>query len=132
MFQSILNIWLFWWVKINYFHGWGIPHQHTFSFVLLYLRNDKKMDRLLTGVGDGCDSCLAPRSSWTDEDAILEGFPMDRDFEHTKQTWANLPRDGKGELVKRAGDFDTRFGICNKPESLRETFSFAITHKVSF
>ena len=88
------------------------------------------MDRLMSGVGDGCDSCLAPRSKWTDEDAINDGFPMDRNFEKTRETWANLPRNAKGDIVKRTGDFDSRQGLCHKPKYLREPLSFAITHKV--
>ena len=46
----------------------------------LFLRNDKKMARILSGVGDGCDSCLAPRSMWTDEEAIQDGFSMNRTY----------------------------------------------------
>ena len=96
----------------------------------LFLRNDKKMARILSGVGDGCDSCLAPRSMWTDEEAIQDGFSMNRTYENTQKTWANLPRNSKGELIKKTGDFEARQGLCNPPISLREPTSFSITHKV--
>ena len=36
----------------------------------------------------------------------------------------------KGEILKTTGDYDTRQGICAEPVSLRETFSFTVTHKV--
>ena len=88
------------------------------------------MARILTGLGDGCDSCLAPRSAWNDVEAIEEGFVIDRNFDQIKETWANLPRDSKGELVKKKGDYATRQGLCHPPISLREPTSFSITHKV--
>ena len=90
------------------------------------------MDRILTGVGDGCDSCLAPRVLWTNEESISEGFPLNRTFESNAQTWASLPRNSRGDLVKTTGDFATRQGLCNPPITLRETFSFSVTHKVSY
>ena len=99
---------------------------------LVLFRNDKKMDRLLTGVGDGCDSCLTPRHLWTDEDTIEKGFPRNRTFENIKETWASLTKRKDGEVFKSTGDYETRQGLCREPVTLRETFSFTITHKVSF
>ena len=90
------------------------------------------MDRLLTGVGDGCDSCLTPRHLWTDEDTIEKGFPRNRTFENIKETWASLTKRKDGEVFKSTGDYETRQGLCREPVTLRETFSFTITHKVSF
>ena len=58
------------------------------------------MDRLLSGVGDGCDSCLAPRSMWTDEETIDQGFPKNRTIENIRETWENLVRDKSGDIVK--------------------------------
>jgi hypothetical protein len=89
------------------------------------------MDRLLTGVGDGCDNCLTPRYLWTDIDTIAEGFPKNRTFENIKATWACLAKDKTGDVVKRAADYETRQGLCHEPVTLRETFSFTETHKVS-
>ena len=102
--------------------------------IVLFLsyRNDKKMDRLLTGVGDGCDSCLAPRSMWTNIDAIREGFVMNRSIDVIRDTWARLPRTKDGQVKRRTGDYNERQGLCTEPKSLRETFSFTITHKVEF
>ena len=88
------------------------------------------MARILTGIGYGCDSCLAPKSSWTDVDSIEDGFEMNRNYEETKETWRNLPRNSKGELVKSTGDYETRQGLCHPPVSLREPTSFSVTHKV--
>ena len=88
------------------------------------------MDRILTGVGDGCDSCLTPRHMWTDEATIEGGFPMNRTFESVQETWASLNRNSRGEIVKKTGDFATRQGLCNEPVTIRETLSFNITHKV--
>ena len=93
-------------------------------------RNDKKMARILTGLGDGCDSCLAPRSAWNDVEAIEGGFAIDRNYNQIRETWASLPRDSMGELVKKKGDYATRQGLCHPPISLREPTSFSITHKV--
>ena len=90
------------------------------------------MDRLLTGVGDGCDSCLTPRSMWTDAEAISEGFVMNRTIDITRNTWANLPRTQDGEIKKTRGDYEIRQGLCSEPKTLRQTFSFTITHKVIF
>ena len=88
------------------------------------------MARILTGIGYGCDSCLAPKSSWTDVEAIEDGFEMNRNYEETKETWRNLPRNSKGELVKSTGDYETRQGLCHPPVSLREPTCFSVTHKV--
>ena len=88
------------------------------------------MDRLLTGIGDGCDSCLAPPSSWADMSAVEAGFPKDRSIESLRATYDSLEKDAYGALKKRTGDFETRQGICNEVLSLRETYSFTVTHKV--
>ena len=93
-------------------------------------RNDKKMDRLLTGISDGCDSCLTPRYLWTDIETINEGFPKDRTFENIRETWASLEKDKNGQVIKRRGDYERRRGICHEPVTLRETYSFTLTHKV--
>ena len=89
------------------------------------------MDRLLSGVGDGCDSCLAPRSMWTDEETIDQGFPKNRTIENIRETWENLVRDKSGDIVKRTGDYQDRQGVCREPVTLRETLSFTLTHKVN-
>ena len=88
------------------------------------------MDRLMSGVGDGCDNCLTPRNLWTDIDTINEGFPKNRTFENIKETWAALAKDKNGDVVKRTGDYETRQGLCHEAVSLRETWSFTETHKV--
>jgi hypothetical protein len=42
-------------------------------------RHDKKMDRLLTGIGDGCDLCTAPREVWNISEVIEDDlFEVDR------------------------------------------------------
>ena len=64
-------------------------------------RNDKKMDRLLTGIGDGCDSCLAPPNSWADLSAVEAGFPKDRTIESLRATYDSLEKDSQGVLKKR-------------------------------
>lgn len=88
------------------------------------------MARILTGLGDGCDSCLAPRSTWSDVEAIEDGFVMDRSYQQIQETWKNLPRDSNGDLIKATGDYATRQGLCHPPVSLREPTSYSITHKV--
>ena len=88
------------------------------------------MDRLLTGVGDGCDHCLTPRHLWTDEETIEEGFPKNRTLENIRETWESLAKDRSGEIVKTTGDYQARQGVCRKPVTLRETLSFTLTHKV--
>ena len=93
-------------------------------------RNDKKMDRILTGVGDGCDNCLVKKELWTDIPTIESGFSCDRTLESVKETYQELRKNKKGEIMKTTGDYDTRQGICAEPVSLRETFSFTVTHKV--
>ena len=93
-------------------------------------RNDKKMDRILTGIGDGCDNCLVKRALWTDIPTIEAGFDCDRTLESIKETYEELKKDKEGRILKSAGDYDVRQGICGKPISLRETFSFTVTHKV--
>ena len=90
------------------------------------------MDRMLTGIGDGCDSCLTPRNLWTDLDTIENGFPKNRTFGNLRDTWDSLAKDQTGEVIKRTGDYETRQGMCHEPATLRETFSFTETHKVSF
>ena len=97
---------------------------------LSLFRNDKKMNRLLTGVSDGCDNCLVPRQLWTDLDTVEEGFPKNRTFENILETWNSLEKDMYGEVVKRRGDYETRQGLCHPPVTLRETWSFTLTHKV--
>ena len=94
-------------------------------------RADKKMERLMTGVGDGCDSCLIPRSLWTDPETIEEGFPRDRTLESNKATWASLKKRRDGEVFKVTGDYETRQGLCHEPKTLRQPTSFTVTHKVS-
>ena len=92
-------------------------------------RTDKKMDRLLSGVGDGCDSCLAHRSLWTDLDSIEQGFECDRTLAGSKETWASLRKKPDGEVMKVTGDFETRQGLCHQPKALRDSLSFTVTHK---
>ena len=94
------------------------------------LRSDKKMDRLMSGVGDGCDSCLTPRHLWTDEEMIEEGFPKNRTLENIRETWASLRKRKDGEVFKTTGDYGTRQGLCREPVTLRDTLSFTVTHKV--
>ena len=96
-----------------------------------YFRNDKKMDRILTGVGDGCDNCLVRKELWTDIPTIESGFPNDRTLESIKETFEELRKNGRGEIIRTTGDYDVRQGICGEPISLRETFSFTLTHKAS-
>ena len=86
----------------------------------------------MTGVGDGCDSCLAPRVLWTDEDAIEVGFPKDRTFQSVRDTFDGLPKDKEGAIMKKTDDYESRQGICREPVTLRETLSFSMTHKVAF
>ena len=92
-------------------------------------RNDKKMDRLLTGIGDGCDNSVAAPCTWSDVNAIEAGFPKDRNLELIKSTYEGLEKNEKGEIKRSTGDFDTRQGICGEPLTLRETLSFTVTHK---
>ena len=89
------------------------------------------MDRLMSGVGDGCDSCLIPRSLWTDQDTIEEGFPRDRTLESNRATWSSLRKRRDGEVFKVTGDYETRQGLCHEPKALRDQTSFTVTHKVS-
>ena len=89
------------------------------------------MDRHLTGIGDGCDSCLTPRKLWTDLDTIETGFAKNRTLEDSKNTWLSLDKDKTGCVIKRRDDYETRQGLCHEPVTLRETFSFTLTHKVS-
>ena len=89
------------------------------------------MDRHLTGIGDGCDSCLTPRKLWTDLDTIETGFAKNRNLQDSKDTWLSLDKDKTGCVIKRRDDYETRQGLCHEPVTLRETFSFTLTHKVS-
>ena len=84
----------------------------------------------MTGIGFGCDSCDAPKNTWTNLDAIERGFPKNRSFESVKQTWESLDKDETGQVKKRRDDFATRKGLCHEPQTLRETYSFTRTHKV--
>ena len=83
-----------------------------------------------SGIGDGCDSCLAAPKLWCDLTAIEDGFPLDRTLETVRETFEKLEKNGRGEIVKVTGDYEVRQGICGEPISLRETFSFTLTHKV--
>ena len=89
------------------------------------------MDRQLTGIGDGCDSCLTPRRLWTDLNTIETGFAKDRNLKDLKNTWQSLDKDKTGSVIKRREDYEKRQGLCHEPVTLRETFSFTLTHKVS-
>ena len=51
------------------------------------------MDRWLTGIGDGCDSCLAPPNSWADMSAVEASFPKDRSIESLRATYDSLEKD---------------------------------------
>ena len=95
-----------------------------------HFRSDKKMDRLLSGIGDGCDSCVAPRSLWHDLEAIKEGFPMNRSFESVQHIWDKHRKDKHGEIKKSNADFEERQGVCHEPKRVRPTVSFTVTHKV--
>ena len=88
------------------------------------------MDRLLSGIGDGCDSCVAPRSLWHDLEAIKEGFPMNRSFESVQHIWDKHRKDKHGEIKKSNADFEERQGVCHEPKRVRPTVSFTVTHKV--
>ena len=85
----------------------------------------------MTGVKDGCDSCLFPRQTWTLEQQIDDGFPKNRTLENIRETWASLRKRKDGTVFKETGDYETRFGLCKEPVTLRDTLSFTITHKVS-
>ena len=89
------------------------------------------MDRHLTGIGDGCDSCLVAPRMWNDLDVIEEGFPKDRTLETLRETFSTLRRNAKGEIVRVVGDYEQRQGITGEVVTLRETFSFTVTHKVT-
>ena len=102
----------------------------VFQFLDILIRCDKKMDRILTGVGDGCDSCITPRNLWHDLDSINAGFPMNRSFESVQEAWDNLDRNKQGGIIKRTADFEQRQGVCHQPKTARPTNSFTITHKV--
>ena len=97
---------------------------------MYYSRNDKKMDRILTGVGDGCDNCLVHKNLWTDMDQIDAGFPKDRTLENIQETCERLRKNEKGEIIRETGDYDSRQGITHPVRTLRETTSFTVTHKV--
>ena len=84
------------------------------------------MDRILTGVGDGCDSCITPRNLWHDLDSINAGFPMNRSFESVQEAWDNLDRNKMGDIIKRTADFEQRQGVCHQPKTARPTNSFTI------
>ena len=43
-------------------------------------RADKKMIRLLTGLGDGCDICTVSPLLWSDVEQVEIGFPPDRNI----------------------------------------------------
>ena len=88
------------------------------------------MDRILSGVGDGCDSCLASRLDWHNLESIEAGFPMDRSFQSVQAIWDHSDKNKHGELMKRRGDYEQRQGVCREPLSVRDTLSFSITHKV--
>ena len=88
------------------------------------------MDRLLTGIGDGCDNCLSAPYTWSDVSAIDAGFEKDRSLESIRHTYDDLEKNARGEIKKVTGDYDIRQGICSEPITLRETFSFTVTHKV--
>ena len=87
------------------------------------------MDRLLTGVGNECDSCTAPRSLWSNPAAIDAGFSMDRSFVNVQETWDSLEKNKEGEVIKRKADYEKRQGMCHRPQNVRPTLSFTITHK---
>ena len=111
--------------------GFTVVHNdEEFVFVPRFIdRNDKKMDRLLTGIGDGCDNCVAPPKSWSDLIAIEAGFPKDRTLASIKSTYETLEKNEKGEIKRVTGDYEVRQGICSEPITLRETYSFTVTHK---
>ena len=96
----------------------------------MHSRNDKKMDRLLTQIVDGCDNCDAVPDSWNKVEVIEAGFPNNRTLESIRKTYAELRKNAKGEVMKVTGDYETRQGIGGEPLTLRETFSFTVTHKV--
>ena len=77
------------------------------------------MDRLLTGVGDGCDSCTAPRSLWSNPAAIDAGFSMDRSFVNVQEIWDSLDKNKDGEVIKRKADYEKRQGMCHRPKNVR-------------
>ena len=88
------------------------------------------MDRILTGLGDGCDHCLAAPSLWNSLTEVEAGFPKNRTLESLKETYEDLRKNGRGEIVKVTGDFGVRQGVCGEVITLRETLSFTLTHKV--
>ena len=90
------------------------------------------MDRILTGLGDGCDNCLVQKELWTDLEKIDSGFPNDRTLESLKETYEGLRKNKRGEIVKETGDYEVRQGICGEVLTLRPTTSFTVTHKVKW
>ena len=57
------------------------------------------MDRILTGIGDGCDNCLVKRALWTDIPTIEAGFDCDRTLESIKETYEELKKDKEGRIL---------------------------------
>ena len=90
------------------------------------------MDRILTGLGDGCDNCLVQKELWTDLEKIDSGFPNDRTLESLKETYEGLRKNKRGEIVKETADYEVRQGICGEVLTLRPTTSFTVTHKVKW
>jgi hypothetical protein len=58
------------------------------------------------------------------------GFPKNRTFEGTRETYDSLAKDKDGAIKKKHEDYESRQGICREPLTLRPTLSFALTHKV--
>ena len=53
-----------------------------------------------------------------------------RSMARLRENWEKLPKNRKGEVKKKTGDYSVRLGQCQPPVSLQELFVYTVTHKV--
>ena len=84
----------------------------------------------LTGVMDGCAWCETPKDEWSDIECIKAGFNLTRTLPGLQALWEDLDKNRQGELIRRAGDYRVRKGLCHKPVTTRPLWHFTVCHKV--
>ena len=89
---------------------------------------DLKFKKKLSGLGGAdCIICESRKKDWMNVDKIKEGFPITRLAENSIDLYNDLVQEG-GEILRSAGDYDTRKGLTQKPLTTSDQHSICILH----
>ena len=89
---------------------------------------DLKFKKCISGLGGAdCILCKSKQADWTNQEKILEGFPINRSAENTMKLYNELVEED-GKIKTRSGDFQIREGLTQQPLTTSDQTSITVTH----